>query len=466
MIPVRPSPFHVGRAWKAEAQTGIVERMPVQTPEDLVTRVAACFDALAVPPDAPLVAAVSGGPDSMALLDVLTRHAGWRKNLQVGHVDHGLRAESAAEAAFVAEQCRARGVPYAATRLSVTGEGENLAARLRHARYEFLRSLVAPGGYLLTAHHADDQAVTMLMRFIEGAALPGLRGMRTQRDDIIRPFLGVERRALLAWLEANRVPYCSDPSNEDTAKFRNRVRKHIWPLVLHERPGAAETLARSAQRLQEDDDALNEWANRLAESVAFGEGWVEIGAEGAAAPPAVLRRLLAIILQNQWDTPPLNGEQWQDVLAALRQGRRANLPGRVTLERHPPGLLLLGEHVGAPFPALDISAAGDYLLPVGRLSVTAVTRQTTVRPLQAGDRFPDGKRVVDKLGARGLPWHRRAGYPVVTDPASGFVWCAPSPEAETVPGVGEFAYTPHSFRGVTRKKVMAPQIVKGAIGTL
>jgi tRNA(Ile)-lysidine synthase len=210
----------------------------------------------------PLGLAVSGGPDSLALL--LLGAAAMPGEIAVMSVDHGLRPEAAGEVALVEGLCRALDVPFAAARVSV-GAG-NLQAKAREARYGALGrwAMEERLGAIATAHHVDDQAETLIMRLVRGSGLPGLAGVRewTQlpgsETPLIRPLLHFRKTELEAVVAAAGVVPARDPSNDNPAFDRVRVREH-----LAEHPWLdAEALATSAQHLAEGWRAL-EWYAQL-----------------------------------------------------------------------------------------------------------------------------------------------------------------------------------------------------------
>ncbi len=183
----------------------------------------------------PIGIAVSGGPDSLALL--LLAHAALPGQVYAATVDHGLRAESAAEAAFVAQVCRDMDVPHAT--LPVRVEPGNTQAQARAARYEALGSHFANRNVLTfaTAHHADDQAETLLMRLNRGSGLVGLAGVRpwsiffpegvVAEMLLLRPLLGWRREELGVVVRSAGLSPVEDPSNTDDAYDRARIRKAI-----------------------------------------------------------------------------------------------------------------------------------------------------------------------------------------------------------------------------------------------
>src|SRR5438067_6109894 len=190
-------------------------------PSDLVTRFER--DLAAVGAEGPLALAVSGGPDSVALL--LLAAAAAPGGVHAATVDHGLRAESAAEAAMVGRVCGEVGVPHETLRVTVTASREGLQAAARTARYGALAAWMDRGGLpvLLTAHHADDQAETLLMRLQRGSGVGGLAGVRKHgavpgsggRLSTARPLLGWRRRELAAVVAAAGLEPADDPSNAE-----------------------------------------------------------------------------------------------------------------------------------------------------------------------------------------------------------------------------------------------------------
>jgi tRNA(Ile)-lysidine synthase len=212
--------------------------------------------------------AVSGGADSLALL-VLAVEAGCR--VTAVHVDHGLRAGSAAEAGVVAAVARSRGAAFRAEQVTVT-PGPNLEARARAARY----AVLPPG--VLTGHTADDQAETVLVNLLRGSGLDGLAGMRAEGHPLLR-IRRAETRALCTALGLTPV---EDPTNASLAHRRNRVRHELLPLLdaIADRDVAA-LLARQASALRDEADLLDSLARALDPTDARAL---------AAAPTALARR--------------------------------------------------------------------------------------------------------------------------------------------------------------------------------
>lgn len=194
-----------------------------------------------------VVVAVSGGADSVALLDLLVATQRWhRARLRVATVDHGVRAGSADDADFVVALCEAMQLPC--QRLAVRPRGRSEAA-LRDARYQALRAL--GGDAIATAHHREDQAETVLIHLLRGATLEGLASMAWRHDGVVRPLLDVPKEALRAWLAWRGLSWREDPTNAHRDRLRNRIRHEVIPLLEDLRPGAVGALARTATRAAE-----------------------------------------------------------------------------------------------------------------------------------------------------------------------------------------------------------------------
>ena len=220
---------------------------------------------------APMLLAVSGGPDSMALLHLA---ASWRAQAGGGHplhvatVDHGLRPEAAAEAAMVAAASAVYGLPHATLVWEGDKPATGLQARAREARYRLLgahaRALGAP--FVLTAHHADDQTETVLMRLGRGSGVAGLAAMRrvTPLVDgvaLVRPLLGLTKLELEAVCREAGLATAADPSNRDPAFLRVRLRAQAAAAagLGLDRPA----LLRLARRMARADEALEAETDRV-----------------------------------------------------------------------------------------------------------------------------------------------------------------------------------------------------------
>ncbi|HEY1604050.1 MAG TPA: tRNA lysidine(34) synthetase TilS [Allosphingosinicella sp.] len=295
---------------------------PRSLPPDAVARFAA--DLRALLPDAEGIGlAVSGGPDSLALL--LLAAAALPGRVAAATVDHGLRPEAAAEADFVGAICAELGVPHAILR-AIVPPGASVQAQARAARYEALAGWARADGLraMLTAHHQDDQAETLAMRLARGAGIGGLAGIRAGSEIsgllVCRPLLGWRRAALRALVEQAGLRPVADPSNEDERYDRVRMRRDL--AEAHWLDPAA--LARSAAALAEAEQALDWAAERLeAERVREEGGGLRLDPSGL--PPELLRRLLLRCLSRIDPGGAPRGAQVTALLATLREGGKTTL---------------------------------------------------------------------------------------------------------------------------------------------
>lgn len=206
-------------------------------------------DAVLVPGER-VVVAVSGGPDSTALLDALARLAPPRRlDLHVAHVDHGLREGSAAEAEAVGALAMSRGLPFHALRVDVDAAGGSLQDRARTARHAALRGLAAEleATAIALGHTADDQAETVLMRALQGATPRSLRAMSPRDGMLARPLLRLWRVQTVAYCAALGLPVLDDPANADPRFLRSRVRHQVLPLLEEVFPAARRRLVALAE---------------------------------------------------------------------------------------------------------------------------------------------------------------------------------------------------------------------------
>lgn len=227
-----------------------------------------------------VLAAVSGGPDSVALLDLLCL---LRRNLHlavaVAHLNHCLRGgESDADQRFVRLLARSRGLPFYTKRSDVyrraRGERSSVETAARNARKEFLEAVALRHGFgkIATGHTLSDQAETVLMHLVRGGGSDGLCGIPVRNGMFIRPLLGTGRKQVLAHLEARGLGFRTDSSNARADVFRNRVRLELVPLLRRYNPKIEEALARTAEALAGDREVLTQAvAEAAVRSITEGE---------------------------------------------------------------------------------------------------------------------------------------------------------------------------------------------------
>ncbi len=215
-----------------------------------------------------VLAAVSGGMDSMCLLHLL--HSWGRERgirVTAAHFNHQLRgAESHRDEAFVRGWCEERGIPVICGRGDVktlaAERGLSVEEAAREARYAFLRE-AAEEKIILTAHHADDNAETMLLNLLRGTGLRGLTGIPAQRQGIVRPFLEIPRTELAAYAAEQQLLWVEDSTNAQEDAARNVLRHRVLPVLRELNPRAVENMTRTAILLAEDEAALTRGAQEL-----------------------------------------------------------------------------------------------------------------------------------------------------------------------------------------------------------
>lgn len=369
-----------------------------------------------------IICAVSGGADSVALLfafyllkDKLCIQ------LEAAHFNHHLRGEeSDRDEAFVREFCDRYDIPLHVGSGNVTAGKKGLEAAARDARYAFLRSL---NGKIATAHTADDNAETILMRMIRGTGLKGLGGIPPVHGNVIRPMLGITRQDVESFLEEWCLSHIEDSSNETDDFLRNRIRHRVMPLLREENPRIAENLSQMAFRLREDEEFLSGQANfEILPTVEILK----------TMPKAQRSRALAAFLERSGVKEPEDSHITlaEALVFSDKPSARASFPGGVIISRRYdrlealqqecvpeavtlscPGKAVFSELQIICTPATEIVNTPDVFTvhPVGNI---------TIRSRQSGDqlRLPGGSKSLKKLYIdRKIPVSQRPEIPVLCD---------------------------------------------------
>jgi tRNA(Ile)-lysidine synthase len=257
---------------------------------------------------------VSGGADSLALLLLAHRAL---PDIVAATVDHDLRPESASEAAFVGSICHRIGVPHSTLSVDLTGPG-NLSDRARKARYAALADWAKQNNapYLMTAHHADDQLETMIMRLNRGSGVAGLAAIRARNGNIIRPLLQWRKTDLEMIVIACGITAADDPTNRNDKYDRARLRKKLATADWLD-PVAA---AHSAAALLEADDALD-WASKALETTRVKETQTGLSFDPAGLPREMKRRITLSCLQRLSPAESPRGGALDRLISDLDQGK-------------------------------------------------------------------------------------------------------------------------------------------------
>lgn len=418
---------------------------------ELVERACPAGVAGSAAPSGGVVVALSGGPDSVALLLVARR---WARAagapLVAAHLHHGLRAGAAdQDAAFCRDLCARLDVELvegtADPRAAARGRGLGLEEAARHLRRRFLQDVLAArpwAGCIATGHHRDDQAETVLMRLLRGTGPEGLRGIRPVSGDFIHPLLPYDRAGIVAFLEARGQPWRLDASNLDGDNLRARLRREVVP-VLREvfGDGSLEGPARLAGLLDADLELLDRLTTEALAGLQDGPA-LRVGAL-LALPPALAGRAL-----RRWlDAPDqLTAAHVAAVLDWLREGTSGgglDLPGgrrvvrefdrilpgnepapRTGPEDWRPEVQRLPEGADPGVPGVGDRADSDtwrLVCPVtalcGNLQVRGWRRGDRLRPLGLGG----SRKVSDLLREARVPASRRGEIVIVADD-EGILW--------------------------------------------
>jgi tRNA(Ile)-lysidine synthase len=266
-----------------------------------------------------VLAAVSGGSDSACLLAALSDGAAPRGlPVRAVHVDHGLTPAAAALRRAAETLCARLGKPLEILAVEVAaGPSRSIEAEARTARYRAIERALGPGECLLTAHHAEDQAETLLLQLLRGAGLKGLSGMPVCRvfgpGWHVRPLLDIARSALREFGAAHAVLGIDDPMNRDLRFDRSYLRQEVWPSIERRWPGAAATLARSAQHLAQGQVFLDASAARTVDRLRDGDALSVPGLR--ALPPREQANVLRYWIASAAIVPPSTSR----LLEAMRQ---------------------------------------------------------------------------------------------------------------------------------------------------
>jgi tRNA(Ile)-lysidine synthase len=350
-----------------------------------------------LPETAPLIVAVSGGADSLALL-----HALWQLQpemalqIHVAHFDHNLRPDSATDAAFVAQQANTWRLPFYLGQADVASQAaknkQSLETAARHARYAFFATLAHQIGspWVLTAHHADDQIETILLHLLRGSGLTGLQGMAMLSPlpgaptlKLFRPLLLLPGWQLRAYCTEHGLAARHDSTNDDPQPTRNFLRLQVLPLLKERNPNLLNTLQRTADLLREDAVVLQHAQRQAWAQVLIHQTNNEVclaRSHFMALLPSLQRAILRQAMQALYPQTPADYTPLQQALQWLptaQNGKHAPLAGHLTLWVEQAHLWVLKQgSTPQPlrpqaFPALqpgqvlDLPATGSILLPNG-----------------------------------------------------------------------------------------------------
>ncbi len=416
-----------------------------------------------IPPRSRIIAAVSGGPDSMALLTILKELSGERDfELAAAHFDHGIRPAAASEKTLVERYTASLDVPLLFGSGDVPTEArkrkKGLEEMARLLRYRFLEGASqnwnADGVAL--GHTRDDQIETILHHIVRGTGWRGMTGIPVRRGMFIRPLLSCTRKELTDFLRRRQIRYAIDESNRDNRLLRNRIRNLLLPyLRKNYNPSIDESLIRLQENLVEGWGVL-EQSLRTFVPRKEGEEVVSIPLERLSVlSDFQIYLLIDLILREQFDVTQdmekVHFDAAKRLIRSSQSGRRVKFPHGITIHREQTVIRLTRErkrhHPPVQPEEIILPGTGTYSLPRRNLSVTIETIECTgtrirsnereayfsslhfpirVRNRKPGDRIvPLGmkgrKKLSDLFIDRKVSLHRREQIPVFED-ANGIFW--------------------------------------------
>jgi tRNA(Ile)-lysidine synthase len=385
-----------------------------------------------VPAGAPLLVLVSGGGDSVALLDVAVR---LDARVSALHVNYGLREGASGDEEFVRELCSGLGVPLFVEQVALGDDpAGNLQERARDARYALAERLAE--GDFAAGHTASDQAETVLYRLAVSPGSRALHGMAARRGRLVRPLLGVTREEVRAYLRSRGLEWREDPSNADRRFARARVRHDLMEALRTIGPAAERTIAETARQLREEAAVLDA---AVAEALGVLGGGPAVSASELGRQPPAVRRLVLRHLAEQAGGELGAGDTERILALGGRGSKSLDLGGgvRVVVEYGTLRFTRAGE-AAVPDPVVltvpGRARFGDWEVEAGAgtagdVSVTGVTGPLTVRAWREGDRMrPNGlggtKTLQDLFTDKKVPRELRRTLPIVVTGEDEIVWVA------------------------------------------
>jgi tRNA(Ile)-lysidine synthase len=411
-----------------------------------------------------VVVAVSGGADSVALLDLLAHLDQERLKLVVAHLNHCLRgADSDGDETFVSNLAQSYGVPFVSRRSNVAAfartSGLSLEDAGRRARYAFFADVAKDHGAtsIALAHHQDDQAETVLIRLLRGSGGTGLSAMANSAGVLKRPLLQVTKAEIEQYLKVRGLTHRVDSTNTDTAILRNSIRHDLLPLLKRYNPKISRSLAATAEILAGDEELLEHLTTSAYSRIAARDGAdVVLRADLLAAEPRALRLRLyrRALLELRGDLQRIGLPHLDAVDCLVTSGRpsgRLKLPGDCFVQRNYDRVILSSSAVptGGSWK-VEVEGEGSYQLPAGGvltvqrvakpnvlvsnsrlvayLALDAAPFPWTVRSFSPGDRFrPLGmegqQKVKDLFINEKVPVNLRRRIPLLIS-GGDVVWVA------------------------------------------
>jgi tRNA(Ile)-lysidine synthase len=409
-------------------------------------------------PGEALLVLVSGGGDSMALLDVAVRLGA---RVSALHVNYGLREGADEDEALVRALCSDLEVGLQTERVRLGDDTGNLQERARNARYALAERLAA--GNYAAAHTASDQAETVLYRLAVSPGSRALQGMPSRRGRLVRPFLAVTRDEVRRYLRARGIEWREDPSNADRRFARARVRHDLLDALRSIGPAAERTLAETARQLSEEREVLDTVVDDALEGLGGGPA---VSLSALREQPSAVRRLLLRRLAGDRPVPDSiaeldeRGTKSVDLGGGLRAvAEYGTLRFTRAAEHEAPAPVALPVPGRARFGDWEVEAADDAPGEVA-VPAAALARGATVRGWREGDRMrPVGlggtKTLQDLFTDRKIPRALRRTLPIV-ETGGAIVWVAGVALDERFAAAGEEPAVGLSARSASQPRDTGP----------
>ena len=389
--------------------------------------------------DGDVVIACSGGPDSMALFDILLKIRSFKNiNIVCAHVNHKVRVESDMEEEMVRNYCLNNNVPFELLTIN-NYTGSNFEAEARCKRYEFFEGVLKKYGYkyLLTAHHGDDLMETILYRLVRGSNLEGYAGFKyiSKRSNytILRPLIWYTKDSIMEYCNNNKIPYAIDSSNNNTIYLRNKFRHKVLPIYKEINKDAHLKFLQYSLLLNKYDDFVNKYVNNIYNNIV--SDYLNIPLllkEDDLIVDNIIYKYLSLF-SDQITSKHI--ELVKKVISSDKKNCLINLPGFI-LERKYDRLELYKEessynYIINDYVKLDngyvikrIDETNDNSNYVCKLSLKEIKLPIYVRNYRTGDRMDVKNGYNKKVSSIFIDsqMSNRSSFPVVTDSLGNILW--------------------------------------------
>lgn len=404
-----------------------------------------------------IVVGVSGGPDSMALLDILYKLRNkYKLNLIVAHVNHQVRIESEEEEEFVRRYCKNRDIICEVKRLDVKNLSSNFHDFARAERYSFFKDVVTKynANKIALAHHGDDQIETILMKIIRGSTLEGYSGIQSIRKfdniDVIRPLLVVTKTEILTYCEINKVEYRLDMSNEKDVYTRNRIRKNILPFIKQENKDCHDKFNDFSETLFLASEYINNNVEDIFNELIESYDPIIFDIKKLNTLHEYIKRRLVIkainkLSNNSIELSKRNVISVLEILSSDKPNISIDLPNNIIVKKEYNQLIFTYSDKNNIDYKVIINNNGKYSLPINKtIKLTSIDKDVIknrnnfiglcynsvvwpliVRPRKPGDKIKMAygtKKIKNLFIDKKIPMSSRKTWPIITDGNDKILW--------------------------------------------